>query len=61
MASPAGNRVNALVLTFTLVSGIVVFFRIFTRVAVIKNAGFEDVCITLAMVSIEASVYTVRY
>ncbi|KAF2116474.1 hypothetical protein BDV96DRAFT_543909 [Lophiotrema nucula] len=50
MASPAGNRVNAVILAFTVVSGAVVFFRLFTRIAVIKNAGFEDVCITLAMV-----------
>lgn len=52
MASLAGNRVNALVLTFTLISGVVVFFRLFTRIAVIRNAGLEDVCITLAMVSL---------
>ena len=50
MASPAGRRVNAVILAFTVVSGAVVFFRLFTRIAVIKNAGFEDVCIALAMV-----------
>lgn len=50
MASPAGNRVTVLVLTFTLISGITVFFRLFTRLAVIRNAGFEDACVAVAMV-----------
>jgi hypothetical protein len=50
-STTAGTRVNALVLSFTLVSGVVVFFRLFTRTALLRNAGLEDVCITLAMVS----------
>ncbi|KAF2277675.1 uncharacterized protein EI97DRAFT_301179 [Westerdykella ornata] len=48
-SSPAGNRVGAVIFTFTLLSGITVFFRLFTRVAVIRNAGLEDVLIALAM------------
>jgi hypothetical protein len=51
MASPAGDRVNAVVLSFTLVSGTLVFSRLFTRAVLIRKAGFEDVCIALAMVS----------
>lgn len=50
MASSAGSHVNAVILAFTVVSAAVVFFRLFTRIAVIKNAGLEDICITLAMV-----------
>jgi len=49
MASPAGNRVNALILPFTLLSGTVVFFRLFTRFFILRNAGREDLCISLAM------------
>ncbi|KAF2262370.1 hypothetical protein CC78DRAFT_582671 [Lojkania enalia] len=48
MASPAG-RVNSVILAFTVASGAVVFLRLFTRVFVIRNAGFEELCITLAM------------
>jgi hypothetical protein len=50
-ATPAGLRVNTIVLAFTLVSGIIVFLRMFTRLVISKGAGFEDVCIVLAMVS----------
>ena len=53
MASPAGNRVNAVVLIFTLISGLTVFCRLFTRIFVIRNAGLEDALIAFAMVSIE--------
>lgn len=49
-ASPAGIRVNTIVLAFTLVAGTVVFLRIFTRLVLTKGAGFEDVCIAFAMV-----------
>ncbi|KAF2463476.1 uncharacterized protein BDR25DRAFT_245562 [Lindgomyces ingoldianus] len=49
MASPSGNRVIAVTEAFTVVAGAVVFLRLFTRVAVLRNAGFEDVCITVAM------------
>lgn len=49
-ASPTGIRVNTIVLAFTLVAGTVVFLRLFTRVVLTKGAGFEDVCIALAMV-----------
>ncbi|KAF2659451.1 hypothetical protein K491DRAFT_564001, partial [Lophiostoma macrostomum CBS 122681] len=48
-STTAGTRVNALVLTFTLISGVVVFLRLFTRTAVLRHIGLEDVCITLAM------------
>jgi hypothetical protein len=50
-ATPAGLRVNTIVLAFTLVSGMVVFLRMFTRLVISKGAGFEDVCIAFAMVS----------
>lgn len=50
MASPAGTRVNIIILPFTLLSGIVVFFRLFTRFFILRNAGREDLCISLAMV-----------
>jgi hypothetical protein len=50
-ATPAGLRVNTIVLAFTLVSGMVVFLRMFTRLVISKGAGFEDVCIGFAMVS----------
>lgn len=50
-STPAGIRVNIIVLAFTLVSGLVVFLRLFTRLVISKNAGLEDACIVLAMVS----------
>ncbi|KAF3008694.1 hypothetical protein E8E13_009437 [Curvularia kusanoi] len=50
-ASPAGIRVNTIVLAFTLVAGTIVFLRLFTRLVLTKGAGFEDVCIAFAMVS----------
>lgn len=48
-ATPAGLRVNTIVLAFTLVSGVVVFLRMFTRLVMTKGAGFEDICIVMAM------------
>ncbi|KAJ4353109.1 hypothetical protein N0V95_003643 [Ascochyta clinopodiicola] len=58
-ASPAGIRVNTIVLAFTLVAGTVVFLRLFTRLVLTKGAGFEDVCIAFAMVlSIALAVVT---
>ncbi|KAF1832109.1 hypothetical protein BDW02DRAFT_581484 [Decorospora gaudefroyi] len=58
-ATPAGLRVNTIVLAFTLVSGLVVFLRMFTRLALSKRAGFGDACIVLAMVlSIALAVLT---
>ena len=50
-ATPAGIRVNIIVLAFTLVSALVVFLRLFTRLVISRNAGLEDGCIVLAMVS----------
>ncbi|KAF2741035.1 hypothetical protein EJ04DRAFT_423379 [Polyplosphaeria fusca] len=49
MASPAGYRVNAITLIFTVIAGATVALRLITRFAILRNAGFEDVCITLAM------------
>ncbi|USP80948.1 uncharacterized protein yc1106_08222 [Curvularia clavata] len=49
-STPAGIRVNIIVLAFTLVSGLVVFLRLFTRLVISKNAGLEDACIVLAMI-----------
>lgn len=49
--TPAGTRVNIIVLAFTLVSGLVVFLRLFTRLVISRGAGPEDACIVFAMVS----------
>ncbi|CAO2650904.1 Nn.00g092010.m01.CDS01 [Neocucurbitaria sp. VM-36] len=49
MASSAGIRLNTIVLAFTLVAGMVVFLRLFTRLVLTRAAGFEDACIVLAM------------
>ncbi|ORY11593.1 hypothetical protein BCR34DRAFT_447226, partial [Clohesyomyces aquaticus] len=49
MASPSGNRVIAVTEAFTVVAGAVVFLRLFTRLFVLRNAAFEDACITFAM------------
>jgi hypothetical protein len=49
--SPAGIQVNTIVLTFTLVAGLVVFLRLFTRLVLRKTGGLEDACIVFAMVS----------
>jgi hypothetical protein len=51
MSSPAGYRVNTVVLIFTLISGVAVILRLVTRVVHLRNAGVEDLCIGLAMVS----------
>lgn len=51
--SPAGHRVNSVILILTLLSGLTVFCRLFIRLIVIRNAGSEDVFIALAMVSIK--------
>ncbi|KAH6618848.1 hypothetical protein C7974DRAFT_38158 [Boeremia exigua] len=48
-ASPAGIRVNTIVLAFTLVAGTIVFLRLFTRLVLTKGAGLEDVFIAFAM------------
>jgi hypothetical protein len=50
-STPAGTRVNIIVLAFTLVSGLIVFLRLFTRLVISKGAGLEDACIVFAMVS----------
>ncbi|KAF2708377.1 hypothetical protein K504DRAFT_381978, partial [Pleomassaria siparia CBS 279.74] len=50
MASPAGQQVNAITLGFTVIAGATVFLRIFTRLALVRQAGFEDACITFAMI-----------
>ena len=50
MDSPA-NVVNAVVLVFTLISGLAIFLRLFMRVVLLRKAGFEDAWIMLAMVS----------
>ena len=50
-STPAGVRVNTIVLAFTLVSGMIVFLRLFTRLVISRSAGLEDLCIVIAMVS----------
>ncbi|KAJ6279424.1 hypothetical protein J3E71DRAFT_222558 [Bipolaris maydis] len=49
-STPAGIRVNIIVLAFTLVSSLVVFLRLFTRLVISKMAGWEDAFIVLAKV-----------
>jgi hypothetical protein len=51
MSSPAGDRVNAVTLVFTSIAGVTVCLRLFTRLALVRQTGFEDGCITFAMVS----------
>jgi hypothetical protein len=50
--SPIGSRVNTVVLAFTVVAGLVVSLRLFTRLFLTKVSGFEDVWIVLAMVGL---------
>ncbi|KAI0577798.1 hypothetical protein TUN199_08290 [Pyrenophora tritici-repentis] len=58
-STPAGVRVNTIVLAFTLVSGMIVFLRLFTRLVISRSAGLEDLCIVIAMVlSIALSIQT---
>ncbi|KAL6703592.1 hypothetical protein ACN47E_009537 [Coniothyrium glycines] len=57
--TPAGTRVNTIVLVFTLVTGLVVFLRLFTRLVLSKAAGFEDACILFAMMLAIALAVTV--
>lgn len=52
LASYVGTRMNTIVLAFTLVAGMVVFVRLFTRLLLTKNASVEDVCVVFAMASI---------
>jgi hypothetical protein len=61
VATPAGVRVNSIVLAFTLVAGMVVFLRMFTRFSVTKRAGFEDACIGFAMVSRSGCILVLSY
>lgn len=49
--SPAGTRVNSIVLAFTVVAGLVVSLRMFARLLLTKVTGLEDLWIVLAMVS----------
>lgn len=51
VASTTGIQVNTIVLAFTLVAGMVVFLRLFAKLAVSKSSGFEDIYIVIAMVS----------
>ena len=53
--SPAGmaqTMLNSIVLVFTLMAGLVMFLRLFTRGLVLHKAGAEDAWISLAMVGI---------
>lgn len=49
-ASPAGTRVNSIVLAFTVVAGLVVSLRMFARLLLTRVTGLEDLWIVLAMV-----------
>ncbi|PVH99899.1 hypothetical protein DM02DRAFT_414617 [Periconia macrospinosa] len=56
----SGNRmVNTVVLVFTLISGMVVALRLFTRGLMLRNLGIEDVFMTLAMVLVVGFAVTV--
>jgi hypothetical protein len=61
VATPAGVRVNSIVLAFTLVAGMIVFLRMFTRFYINKRAGFEDACIGFAMVSRSGCILVLFY
>lgn len=50
-ASPAGTRVNSIVLALTVVAGLVVSLRMFARLLLTRLSGLEDLWIVLAMVS----------
>jgi hypothetical protein len=43
------SQIVAVIEAFTVVAGAVVFLRLFTRLSVIRNVGFEDGCILAAM------------
>jgi hypothetical protein len=58
IACPIGTRVTKTVLTFTIVTGIVVFLRLFTRMVLNKMSGFEDACVVLAMVGLPKPMIT---
>ncbi|KAF2745831.1 hypothetical protein M011DRAFT_446424 [Sporormia fimetaria CBS 119925] len=51
MASPAGDRVNVVVLSFTLLAGTTVFSRLYTRILVLRRWRCEDVFIACAIAS----------
>lgn len=54
-SSPAGmaqTMLNTVVLVFTLIAGLIMFLRLFTRGLVLHKAGAEDAWISLAMVSV---------
>jgi len=57
-SSPAGmapNMLNTVVLVFTLIAGLVVFLRLFTRGLLLRKAGAEDAWISFAMVNLAKS------
>lgn len=49
-AGPAQTMLNTVVLVFTLLAGLIVFLRLFTRGLLLHKAGAEDVWISFAMV-----------
>ena len=51
----AQTMLNTVVLVFTLLAGLVVFLRLFTRGLVLHKAGAEDAWITFAMVSLSTN------
>jgi hypothetical protein len=48
----AQTMLNTVVLVFTLVAGLIMFLRLFTRGLLLHKAGAEDAWISLAMVSV---------
>lgn len=57
-SSPAGmaqTMLNTVVLVFTLIAGLIVFLRLFTRGLLLHKAGAEDAWISFAMVSAHTS------
>lgn len=49
MAHYSGHQVVAITVSFTTISGVILLLRLFTRFALIRNAGSEDFCIAFAM------------
>ncbi|OCL10124.1 hypothetical protein AOQ84DRAFT_289897, partial [Glonium stellatum] len=49
MAHSSGHQVVAITVSFTTIAGIILLLRLFTRFALIRNAGSEDFCIAFAM------------
>lgn len=57
----APRGVNTVTLVFSLIAGLVVFLRLFSRGLLLRKAGLEDAFIVLAMVNHFAHVFFATY